>query len=494
MADLFFHYSAGSLLTAIRPIEQRLLSHSGWPVWAVRTIECLFALLGVITLLQAQSKGKNKPLIEPNKLQKRRSRSQEKRDIDTEHDQAHFRSFQLNYLAVYLIVMLADWLQGPNMYTLYTSYGVDVGTLFITGFISSTIFGTFLGLYVDSWGRKLGCVVFCVLEVIINLLEHVPNFATLMVGRILGGISTSLLFSAFESWMVSEHRKRGFSEDKLAGTFSLCSSWNGIMAILAGFIAQISCDIGGDIGPFQVAIALTVKALVLLSFWDENYGEQDAKKRARVNEGGAIASILTSITGATSTCFSSTPILCLGLSQAVFEGGVYTFVFLWVKVLAMFLPDGKVPTGLVMTCFMLSMTIGGSASAVMQPMFPGSSHGLSVFIYAISAVAMAIPAYYFSFAPVFVAMLVLEAMVGMFNACGATLRSKYYPEAQQSAIMCMFRVPLNALVVVGTRLSDYANDAESIKGVFMLIAGMHTVAMALQMYLNVVTKERQKRE
>jgi hypothetical protein len=28
-----------------------------------------------------------------------------------------------------------------------------------------------------------------------------------MVGRILGGVATSLLFSAFESWLVAEHNK-----------------------------------------------------------------------------------------------------------------------------------------------------------------------------------------------------------------------------------------------------------------------------------------------
>lgn len=28
-----------------------------------------------------------------------------------------------------------------------------------------------------------------------------------MLGRILGGIATSLLFSAFESWLVAEHNK-----------------------------------------------------------------------------------------------------------------------------------------------------------------------------------------------------------------------------------------------------------------------------------------------
>ena len=62
----------------------------------------------------------------------------------------------------------------------------------------------------------------------------------LIVGRILGGLSTSLLFSTFESWMVSEHRKRGFSEDLLVHTFSIMSWGNGLMAILAGIIAQLT--------------------------------------------------------------------------------------------------------------------------------------------------------------------------------------------------------------------------------------------------------------
>ena len=71
-------------------------------------------------------------------------------------------------------------------------------------------------------------------------MEHVPSMYLLLVGRVLGGMSTSLLFSAFESWMVSEHRKRGFPEEWLAGTFAISSWGNGVVAILAGFLAQIA--------------------------------------------------------------------------------------------------------------------------------------------------------------------------------------------------------------------------------------------------------------
>jgi predicted MFS family arabinose efflux permease len=37
--------------------------------------------------------------------------------------------------------------------------------------------------------------------------KHSPDYKILMVGRVLGGIATSLLFSAFESWLVAEHFK-----------------------------------------------------------------------------------------------------------------------------------------------------------------------------------------------------------------------------------------------------------------------------------------------
>merc|ERR1711871_1491972 len=110
-----------------------------------------------------------------------------------------FRQFQFRYLLVYYIIMMADWLQGTNMYTLYQGYGVDVGSLFLTGFLSSAVFSMFVGVYVDAWGRKLGCIVYCFLEVVINICEHYNNFWLLWTSRVLGGISTSLLFSAFET-------------------------------------------------------------------------------------------------------------------------------------------------------------------------------------------------------------------------------------------------------------------------------------------------------
>jgi MFS family permease len=122
---------------------------------------------------------------------------------------ARFASFQRSYLTVYVIVMLADWMQGTHMYTLYKEYAqqegsnVQIGTLFFTGFMAAGVLGTFTGPLVDRYGRKRACLVYAALEVVINLLEHVNSFPLLLLGRVLGGISTSLLFSAFEAVSVA---------------------------------------------------------------------------------------------------------------------------------------------------------------------------------------------------------------------------------------------------------------------------------------------------
>ena len=89
-------------------------------------------------------------------------------------------------MVVYLIIMLADWMQGTHMYTLYLSYGVNVAALFLTGFLSGAIFAPFLGSAVDKFGRKKSCCVYCILEIIINTLEHSTNFEILLFGRVLG--------------------------------------------------------------------------------------------------------------------------------------------------------------------------------------------------------------------------------------------------------------------------------------------------------------------
>jgi hypothetical protein len=70
------------------------------------------------------------------------------------------------YLMVYLLAVFSDWLQGPYVYALYADYGYsqhDIALLFVAGFGSSMIFGSFVGSMADWGGRKLFVLLFAVL-------------------------------------------------------------------------------------------------------------------------------------------------------------------------------------------------------------------------------------------------------------------------------------------------------------------------------------------
>ena len=114
------------------------------------------------------------------------------------------------------------------------------------------------------------------------------NYGMLMLGRLLGGISTSLLFSVFEAWLIKAHSDADLPKQCLPKSFSWAAFGNGAVAILAGLIAnhiahsapmtQVSGNIykGGYLNPFDLAIgALILCGGGAFMLWEENYGSQE---------------------------------------------------------------------------------------------------------------------------------------------------------------------------------------------------------------------------
>ena len=67
------------------------------------------------------------------------------------------------YLFIYLLATLSDWLQGPFVYALYMDYGFEqheIAKLFVAGFGSSMIFGSFVGGMADWGGRRNFVIIY----------------------------------------------------------------------------------------------------------------------------------------------------------------------------------------------------------------------------------------------------------------------------------------------------------------------------------------------
>ncbi|XP_056851560.1 uncharacterized protein LOC130500645, partial [Raphanus sativus] len=308
-----------------------------------------------------------------------------KNNKDRINTSSAFTSFKNNYLVVYSLMMAGDWLQGPYVYYLYSTYGFskgDIGQLFIAGFGSSMLFGTIVGSLADKQGRKRACVTYCITYILSCITKHSPQYKVLMVGRVLGGIATSLLFSSFESWLVAEHNKRGFEQQWLSITFSKAVFFgNGLVAIIAGLFGNLlvhSFSLG-PVAPFDAAACfLAIGMAVILSSWSENYGDPSDNK-----------DLITQFRGAAVAIASDEKIALLGAIQSLFEGSMYTFVFLWTPALSP--NDEEIPHGFIFATFMLASMLGSSlASRLLSRSSPKVESYMQI-VFLVSAASLLLP-------------------------------------------------------------------------------------------------------
>lgn len=353
-----------------------------------------------------------------------------------------FSTFQYNYLLVFLLAMFADWLQGPYVYELYVSYGFtqeQIAELFVCGFGSSMIVGTFVGSLADKWGRKLMCMMYGILYIAACVTKLFPNYWILMFGRFLSGISTSLLFSVFESWMVCEHFKKGFDSSSLSDTFSYATFGNGLVAVIAGLVSNYVANTYGYVAPFVVAMMpLSLVGVIVLLTWNENYGNQ------KVTD-------LSSFKQSLNYIVSDTRIAALGLAQSLFEGSMYTFVFMWTPALKSVeetkaelegeeLADSTSDhLGLIFAVFMVNVMIGSSIFKMLSAR-KDMLYFIPLIVHATACLAMFIVANFMSYKPVvYVMFLLFECSVGMFYPAYGVIKSEKVPEDIRSSMMNIFR-------------------------------------------------------
>ncbi|KAJ3682140.1 hypothetical protein LUZ60_014713 [Juncus effusus] len=368
-----------------------------------------------------------------------------------------FNSFKNNYLLVYSLMMAGDWLQGPYVYYLYSQYGFDkgdIGRLFIAGFGSSMLFGTIVGSLADKQGRKRACITYCISYILSCITKHSPLYRVLMLGRILGGISTSLLFSAFESWLVAEHNKRGFDPQWLSLTFSKAIFLgNGLIAIISGLLGNILADnLGfGPVAPFDAAACiLTIGMGIVILTWTENYGDSSENK-----------DLLSQFKLAGKAIAADEKIALLGAIQSLFEGSMYTFVFLWTPALSP--NDEEIPHGFIFATFMLSSMLGSSVAARLMSRAKVRVEGYMQIVFVVSGFTFLLPVVVnilvtssteraggisFGGCIQLLGFCVFESCVGIFWPSIMKMRSQYIPEEARSTIMNFFRIPLNIFVCV----------------------------------------------
>jgi len=254
----------------------------------------------------------------------------------------------------------------------------------------------------------------------------------------------------------------------------------GFVATGAGIFSNqlVEWNRGGFRSPFVASGCLLILAWVVISgSWSENYG----------GGGGTGGPLLSADVfqirrlGAAWRIVASDPILLvLGLTQTVFEGSMYLFVFIWVPILQESSIDPSLPLGYIFSAFMVSMMLGSQlytyitahwfrpspvpqkharSSSVASLSSQGDS-SLSLHAQLSSLVCAASAVTFAACVSIgkgksqqgehlkFWAFCLFEACVGMYYPVQGMLRGSLIANEHRATLSALFRVPLNVFVVV----------------------------------------------
>ncbi|KAE8740723.1 hypothetical protein FOCC_FOCC013743 [Frankliniella occidentalis] len=363
---------------------------------------------------------------------------------------AVFKKLQQKYLFVYLLATFSDWLQGPYVYRLYHEYNFDdsvISKLFLAGFLSSSLFGSVVGHLADRYGRKKLCILFCLLYAFCCFTKAFRSIWILLLSRFLSGIATSILFSAFNAWYIHEHIQHlQLPPEWMNDTFAKATFYNGLLAVVAGFVSSIAADLcgWGPLAPFMIAIPILLTACMVTSVcWEENCGLDSTK----------------SFTFRHTTCKSihlifspkEKTLLHLGIIQMFYESAVYTFVIAWSPIL---LPL-NFSLGLVFAAFMLSIMLGSIIySSIMSSELTSPENMLSLAMkmatvsMTVVAILTALDTSQIMTQICYVAFLVFEVSVGMYYPAWGYLAGRTVPEDIRASVVSWFRLPMNILTCI----------------------------------------------
>ena len=316
----------------------------------------------------------------------------------------------------------------------------------------------------------------------------------LMLGRLLGGISTSLLFSVFEAWLIKAHSDADLPKQCLPKSFSWAAFGNGAVAILAGLIAnhiahaapmtQVSGNIykGGYLNPFDLAIgALILCGGGAFMLWEENYGSQEdeSNNNETQDHDKAKAAWYDGLRNALHTTLQNREILLCGIISSLFEGSMYIFVFMWTPIMKSLAEKAgestDLPFGLIFATFMVCCMTGSSIFSIFVEKYSVEQLGVTVF--GVGAFAMAVVALEISETMSFLGMNLFEICVGMYFPIMGTMKGGIVPENKRAAIYNLYRIPLN-FIVLFSLLTDLTPRFS-----FGLNATMLTTATVLQAIL-----------
>lgn len=213
--------------------------------------------------------------------------------------------------------------------------------------------------------------------------------------------------------------------------------WNGILAIFAGIVANISAEWLnlGPVSPYIMAVpVLLIVGVLVTTQWTENRSAVHVHVQKSCMDG------LRDIG-------QDPKVFLAGIVQSLFESTMYIFVFIWTPVL----DKSHAPLGFVFASFMASTVTGAATFDLLRHRVSVPTLlALSIVVAGLGNVLAAVAARPGdpNHALAFIAFIIIEFSVGVYFRAMTIVRTRVVPQATRSAVNSWFRVPLNLIACI----------------------------------------------
>eukprot|EP00928_Gymnodinium_smaydae_P019015 TRINITY_DN1725_c0_g1_i12.p1 TRINITY_DN1725_c0_g1~~TRINITY_DN1725_c0_g1_i12.p1 ORF type:complete len:547 (-),score=76.09 TRINITY_DN1725_c0_g1_i12:425-1909(-) len=394
---------------------------------------------------------------------------------------ASFYKFRRRYLIAWYVCATVDWLQGAFLFALYEDViKVPTGILLAVGYGSSILMGPVSGFLGDRFGRRRCCLLYCFTYGIACFLLHVVDFFPgLVLGRFLSAFSQEILWTSFESYLVTAYTNEGLPGDSLGNIFAWMFFGNFLCAIFfGGLVAQFMVDrttlqkgaylcYGDHFAPFTLALCLCAVGAILIYRWKDDLSVEDGAPQDAVI-GASTTSIRSTASASkrkTSSFAEMGMTLCGALRQRNVQlcgmavVGVEGPMFFLIMHFYDTLKSGGTFTsgGYVFASFMMCSMMGSTLCSRLSHMRAEQRVLLAACAVASGWVAISGGLFAnlsrYMFVPLaFFAFNVIEMGIGIYFPSIGMVKSACVPEEVRSSVYTMYRLPLNIITTTMVNL------------------------------------------
>jgi len=327
----------------------------------------------------------------------------------------------------------------------------QIAVLYVVG-LATNVFATVLTVHlVAKYGRRLICLYCVGIGSLACLLKFSDNYAMLLVGRVLDGLAAAFLTAPFQQWYTHEHISAyDFPKEWIVSTFRLVTVGAGFLAVSAGYMAEFAESISSITAfPFFFAIIFLLAGGAYMGYaWQENRLEPEL--RIAIGE---------QLSRAVKTLGKQPLTLVLCVVHCLFESTVHLFIFVWTPLFlhAKSLTNSAISFGGIYSALMASALVGSLCFRVLNRRY--SAYQLLAAASAAALLALGCSLWIIpgsakewtlrNFDVLLMLFCSYELAVGLYLPAMNRLQNELIPGEQRTALLALFRLPLNAISAIG---------------------------------------------